>query len=107
MSRKPFVMIPKAVLKAAMKIDPYAKMLLVALYEIQSDAKPKDKELFRAGAGRIAKYCGLSRSLIQRRMKKLAEVGLIRVKSGRRANRDSDQEENQITLITSVWETHH
>ena len=100
--RRPFVMIPKDVLDAAAAIDPPAQVVHLALYRIQSDAKPKDKELFRAGAGRVARYCRLSRRTIQDKMKKLEEAGLIRIKSGRRANRDSDQEENQVTLITSA-----
>ena len=100
--RQPFVMIPKASLKAASEAGPSAHLLLVVLYQIQNDAKPKERELFRAGAGRIGRYCGLSRRTIQAKIKKLEEVGLISIKSGRRANRSSDKEENQITLITGA-----
>ena len=102
--RQPFVMMTKAVLNAAAKIDPSAQVVLLALYRIQSDAKPEEKELFRAGAKRIETYCGLKRATIQRKMKKLEGAGLIRIKSGRRADRTADQEANQVTLLSSLTE---
>lgn len=74
----------------------------VALCRIQSDAKAEEKHLFAAGAQRIARHCGLSVRCIRYHLPKLAVLGVIKIKSGRHAGRNSDHEENKITLLGSA-----
>lgn len=86
----------------ALAIDPSALLVYVALCRIHSDAKPEEKASFRAGAGRIARHCGLGRRTIQRWLPQLKKEGLIEIVSGRRKDRESDHEENRITLKGSA-----
>jgi hypothetical protein len=95
---RPFTRIFKADHDKALEADPLALLVYVALCRIQSDAPPEEKASFRAGAARIARHCGLSRRAIQERLRRLQRDGLIVVLSGRRENRESDHEENRITL---------
>ncbi len=48
------------------------------------------------------RHCGLSRRAVQDGIKRLAAEGLIEIKSGRRKDRKTDHEENQITLKGSA-----
>jgi hypothetical protein len=103
MSAKPYSRIFKADHDKALECDPLSLLVYLALCRIHSDAPPEEKDSFRAGAARIARFCGLSRGAIQERVKRLAAEGLIKVKSGRREDRKTDHEENRITLKGSAW----
>jgi hypothetical protein len=100
--KRPFIQIFKTEWSKALECDSLSLMVYLALCHIHSDAKPEEKGCFRAGAARIAKHCGLSRRAIQERLPRLAAEGLIEIKSGRREDRDSDHEENRITLKSSA-----
>jgi len=99
---RPFTQIFKADHDKALEADHLALLVYLALCRIQSDAPPEDKASFRAGAARIARHCGLSRRAIQERVRRLQNDGLIEVLSGRRKDRESDHEENRITLKGSA-----
>lgn len=99
---RPFVQIFKTEWSKALECDSVSLMVYLALCHIHSDAPPEEKGCFRAGAARIAKHCGLSRRAIQERLPRLAAEGLIGIKSGRRKDRESDHEENRITLKGSA-----
>lgn len=86
----------------ALELGPTCLLIFLALCRIQSDAPPEKKGLFQAGAARIMRHCGLSRRAVQEGMKQLAAEGLIKIKSGRRKDRKTDHEENQITLLSSA-----
>lgn len=86
----------------ALELGPTCLLIFLALCRIQSDAPPEKKGLFQAGAARIMRHCGLSRRAVQEGMKRLAAEGLIEIKSGRRKDRKTDHEENQITLLSSA-----
>ena len=101
-SVRPFVQIFKTDWSKALECDSLSLMVYNALCHIHSDAPPEEKGCFRAGAARIAKHCGLSRRAIQERLPRLAAEGLIEIKSGRREDRESDHEENRITLKSSA-----
>lgn len=75
-----------------------ALAVYIGLLRIHSDAPPGEKDSFRAGASRIARHAGCSTKTAQRILPKLAAEGLITIVSGRRKNRESDHEENRITL---------
>jgi hypothetical protein len=100
--KRPFIQIFKTEWSKALECDSLSLMVYLALCHIHSDAMPEEKGCFRAGAARIAKHCGLSRRAIQERLPRLAAEGLIEIKSGRREDRDSDHEENRITLKSSA-----
>jgi hypothetical protein len=74
----------------------------IALCRIQSDAKAEEKHLFDAGARRISRHCGLSVRSIRTYLPMLADLGAIKVQSGRNAGRQSDHEENKVSLIDSA-----
>ena len=76
-----------------------ALAVYVALCRIQSDAPPDQKGKFKAGAARIARHSGISTRSVKRYLPILAKEELIKVTSGRRKDRGSDHEENQITLL--------
>jgi hypothetical protein len=99
---RPFTRVFKADHDKALETDSLGLLVYLALCRIQSDAPPEDKGSFRAGAARIARHCGLSRRAIQERLHRLAQEGLLEVKSGRRKDRESDHEENRITLKGSA-----
>jgi len=99
---RPFTRIFKADHDKALAVDPSALLVYLALCRIHSDAPPEEKGSFRAGAGRIARHCGLGRRTIQRWLPRLRDEGLIEVISGRRKDRESDHEENRITLKGSA-----
>jgi DNA-binding MarR family transcriptional regulator len=99
---RPFTRIFKADHDKALEADSLALLVYLALCRIHSDAPPEEKGCFRAGAARIARHCGLSRRAIQERVRRLADEGLIHVVSGRRKDRESDHEENRITLKGSA-----
>jgi len=75
-----------------------ALAVYIGLLRIHSDAPPGEKESFRAGAARIARHAGCSTKTAKRILPKLAAEGLITIVSGRRKDRESDHEENRITL---------
>ena len=95
---RPFVQVFKSEWSKALECDSVSLLVYLALCHIRSDAPPEEKDSFKAGAARIARFCGLSRSAIQERLPRLAAEGLIEIKSGRRKDRESDHEENRITL---------
>ena len=95
---RPFVQIFKTEWSKALECDSVSLLVYLALCHIRSDAPPEEKDSFKAGAARIARFCGLSRSAIQERLPRLAAEGLIEIKSGRRKDRESDHEENRITI---------
>jgi hypothetical protein len=99
---KPYTRIFKADHDKALELGSTCLMVFLALCRIQSDAPPEKKGLFQAGAARIMRHCGLSRRAVQDGMKRLAAEGLIEIKSGRRKDRKTDHEENQITLKGSA-----
>jgi len=99
---RPFTRIFKADHDKALETDSLGLLVYLALCRIQSDAPPEEKGSFRAGAARIARHCGLSRRAIQERVRRLAGEGLITIISGRRKDRESDHEENRITLKGSA-----
>ena len=78
----------------------------IALCRIQSDAKAEEKHLFDAGARRISRHCGLSVRSIRTYLPQLAVLGAIKVQSGRNAGRQSDNEENKVSLIDSAAFAH-
>lgn len=78
----------------------------VALCRIQSDAKAEEKHLFDAGARRISRHCGLSVRSIRTYLPQLAILGAIKLQSGRNAGRQSDHEENKVSLIDSAAFAH-
>ena len=86
----------------ALELGPTCLLIFLALCRIQSDAPPEKKGLFQAGAARVMRHCGLSRRAVQEGMKQLAAEGIIEIKSGRRKDRKTDHEENQITLLCSA-----
>jgi hypothetical protein len=100
--KRAFSRIFKADHDKALAVDPSALLVYLALCRIHSDAPPEEKGSFRAGAGRIARHCGLGRRTIQRWLPRLRDEGLIEVISGRRKDRESDHEENRITLKGSA-----
>ena len=99
---RPFTRIFKSDHDKALEGDSLALLVYVALCRIQSDAPPEEKGSFRAGAARIARHCGLSSRAIQERLRRLQKDRLIEVLSGRRKDRESDHEENRITLKGSA-----
>lgn len=99
---RPFVQVFKTEWSKALECDSISLLVYLALCHIRSDTPPEEKGCFKAGAARIAKHCGLSRRAIQERLPRLAAEGLIEIKSGRRADRKSDHEENRITLKGSA-----
>lgn len=99
---RPFTRIFKADHDKALESGSLTLLVYLALCRIHSDAPPEEKRSFRAGAARIARHCGLSRRAIQPRLKQLQADGLISVLSGRRKDRESDHEENRITLKGSA-----
>ena len=82
-----------------------ALAVYVALCRIQSDAPPDQKSLFKAGAARIARHSAVSTRSVKRALPILAAEGLIQITSGRRKDRLSDHEENQITLLGNAAHT--
>jgi len=70
-------------------------LVYVALCRLQSDARPEDKEAFRAGASRVASLCGLSTRSVQDVLPRLAAEGLITVHGGIQKY----YEENKVTLL--------
>ena len=70
-------------------------LVYVALCRLQSDARPEDKEAFRAGASRVASLCGLSTRSVQDVLPRLATEGLITVHGGIQKH----YEENKVTLL--------
>ena len=70
-------------------------LVYVALCRLQSDARPEDKEAFRAGASRVASLCGLSTRSVQDVLPRLAAEGLITVHGGIQKH----YEENKVTLL--------
>lgn len=86
----------------ALELGPTCLLIFLALCRIQSDAPPEKKGLFQAGAARVMRHCGLSRRAVQEGMKQLAAEGIIEIISGRRKDRKTDHEENQITLLCSA-----
>jgi hypothetical protein len=101
-SAKPYTRVFKADHDKALECDSVSLLVYLALCRIHSDAPPEEKDSFKAGVARIAKHSGLSRRAIQERLPRLAAEGLIEIKSGRRADRKSDHEENRITLKGSA-----
>ena len=99
---RPFTRIFKADHDKALEVDSLALLVYFALCRIHSDAPPEEKGCFRAGAARIARHCGLSRRAIQPRLRLLEKEQLITILSGRRKDRESDHEENRITLKGSA-----
>lgn len=99
---RPFTRIFKADHDKALESGPLALLVYLALCRIHSDAPPEEKGCFRAGAARIARHCGLSRRAIQPRLRLLEKEQLITILSGRRKDRESDHEENRITLKGSA-----
>ncbi len=99
---KPYSRVFKADHDKALELGSTCLLTFLALCRIQSDAAPDKKDLFQAGAARIMRHCGLSRRAVQECVKRLAAEGLIAIKSGRRKDRESDHEENQITLKGSA-----
>ena len=99
---RPFVQVFKSEWSKALECDSVSLLVYLALCHIRSDAPPEEKDSFKAGAARIARFCGLSRTAIQERLPRLAAEGLIEIKSGRRKDRESDHEENRITLKGSA-----
>ena len=76
-----------------------ALAVYVALCRIHSDAPLGEKASFRAGKARIARHSGCSVTTAKRMLPLLADEGLITIVSGRRKDRQKDNEENRITLI--------
>lgn len=99
---RPFTRIFKADHDKALEVDSLSLLVYLALCRIHSDAPPEEKGCFRAGAARIARHCGLSRRAIQQRLRLLEKEQLITILSGRRKDRESDHEENRITLRCSA-----
>jgi|GEM_PF-5456870 len=99
---KPYTRIFKADHDKALECDSASLLVYLALCRIHSDAPPEEKSGFKAGAARVARHCGLSRRTIQKCLPRLANEGLIVIKSGRRKDRKSDHEENRITLTGSA-----
>jgi hypothetical protein len=99
---RPFTRIFKTDHDKALEAGPLALLVYLALCRIHSDAPPDEKGCFRAGAARIARHCGLSRRAIQPRLRLLEKEQLITILSGRRKDRESDHEENRITLRGSA-----
>jgi hypothetical protein len=102
---KPFTRIFKDDHDKAVAAGSMALLVYLALCRIQSDALPEEKECFRAGAARIGRQCGLSRRTVQTWLHRLAGEGLVEIVSGRRKDRESDHEENRITLKGSAGDT--
>ena len=99
---KPYTRIFKAEHDKALECGSVSLLVYFALCRIHSDAPPEEKDSFKAGNARIRKHCGLSRRAIQVSLPRLAAEGLIEIKSGRRKDRESDHEENRITLKGSA-----
>lgn len=98
--RAPFTMIVKADHDRAVTAGGVnALAVYVALCRIQSDSIPELKDSFPAGAARIARHCGLSTKTVKRMLPVLAKEGLISILSGRRNDRNTDHDENKITLL--------
>jgi hypothetical protein len=99
---RPYTRLFKAEHDKALECDSVSLLVYLALCRIHSDAPPEEKDCFKAGVARIRRHSGLSRRAIQERLPRLAAEGLIEIKSGRRADRKSDHEENRITLKGSA-----
>ena len=99
---KPYTRVFKADHDKALECGSVSLLVYFALCRIHSDAPPEEKDSFKAGNARIRKHSGLSRRAIQDSLPRLATEGLIEIKSGRRKDRESDHEENRITLKGSA-----
>ena len=99
---KPYTRVFKADHDKALECGSVSLLVYFALCRIHSDAAPEEKDSFKAGNARIRKHSGLSRRAIQDSLPRLAAEGLIEIKSGRRKDRESDHEENRITLKGSA-----
>ena len=99
---KPYTRVFKADHDKALECGSVSLLVYFALCRIHSDAPPEEKDSFKAGNARIRKHSGLSRRAIQDSLPRLAAEGLIEIKSGRRKDRESDHEENRITLKGSA-----
>jgi hypothetical protein len=77
-------------------------VVYLSILRIHSDAPPEEKKSFRAGAARIARHAGCSTKTAKRMLPILESEGLITILSGKRKDRQSDHEENRITLKGSA-----
>jgi len=99
MSAKPYSRVFKADHDRAVAVGGLTALAVyTGILRVHSDAPPEEKHSFRAGAARVARHAGCSTKSVKRMLPLLASEGLISIVSGRRKDRESDHEENRITL---------
>lgn len=76
-----------------------ALAVYVALCRLHSDARPEEKNSFRAGKSRVARHSGCSTRQVVRVLPLLQAEGLIAISTGRRKLGQKENEENRVSLI--------
>lgn len=77
----------------------FALAFYVALCRLHSDARPEEKNSFRAGKSRVARHSGCSTRQVVRVLPLLQAEGLIAISTGRRKLGQKENEENRVSLI--------
>jgi hypothetical protein len=99
-SSRPFTQLFKDLHDRALAVGGTSALAVyVALCRIHSDARPEEKDSFRAGKARVARHSGCSTRTVVRVLPLLEAEGLIAICSGLRKAGQKENEENRITLL--------